>query len=165
MRRHAGLLLARGLGLTLVVLAGVGVGCAHPEAENGTVTVVSGVSLSRRTGGFLATNRGATVAMVTISTMVPRGTVGVWEPGAPRDVHDIGFSLEASLGPGESRWIDFGDLRSSSDSPLKSMSVVMLCSKARKRGGWPFEVITATPDRVTEHTLRVRKVFTGTPLP
>ncbi len=153
------------VGLALVVLTSVGVGCARPEAEHDPVTVVSGVSLSRQRGGFLATNSGTTSATVTISTMVPGDTVGVSEAGTPGGEHDIGFSFEASLAPGGSRWIDFRDLRSSSGSRLESGSVVMLCAKTRRKGGWPFEVITATPARVTEHTLRVREVFTGTPLP
>jgi len=153
---------------TLIALAASTVlhrGRTASEQGHRKVTVVYGVSLSRRLGGFLATNQGEVPASVSISTLVPEGTFGVPDRAEPGADGMIEFSQEISLAPGSSRWIDFRDLRSRAGSRLESRSVVILASRASTKGGWPFQVITATPHRVTRDTLRVRKVFEGVPLP
>jgi len=155
--------------VALACAAGLGVAAVVARHDHGAsggrggVTVVSGVSLSRRHGGFLATNDGNEPTRIIISTAVPGDTFGIRQKAAGRD--EIVFSLEFTLAPGSSRWIDYRDLKSSDGVRLPMKAVVMLAGRTRDDGGWPFEIVTSGPRGTERRTIRVRKVFEGRPLP
>lgn len=152
--------------LALIMLAALApVSCAGEQPRGTGVVVVNGYSTSRHRGGFLATNRGEDAATVTITTEVPRSVFGLEDlPPDPSSTTAV-FTVEIRLAPGETRWVDFRDLKGPGGKPLPTKSVITLCFENRKHGGWPFEVIAATRQAVDRFTVRIKKVYSERMLP